>query len=120
MKEVIELQKIRAEIKELKKREAEINDDIIAWLHEQDVKTAKTPYGTLSIRSRKRYNLTEEVEAIKEELKAQEEDEKGRAITREQWDSLGKPSGVPIYDITEFLAFTAKKEDIIKEIESKI
>lgn len=109
MKEIIQLQKVRKQMKELKQEETNLVGVILAWLKEQNAKKAKTPYGTISIASRKVYHFTDEVGEAKLELKSLEEKEKERALSRKEWEELGRPD-VPMFDESEHIRFVEAKE----------
>jgi hypothetical protein len=121
MKEVIELQKIKAEIKKLQAREDELKGEILVWMKKPEHKGAtkiQTPYGNISLSARKKFRYTGDVDMMAEQLKMEKVLQEKVAVSREQWIELGRPSDVPVYEVTEFLTVTEakqnKEENIIK------
>ena len=100
---VIELQKIKKEMKVLATREKELKGEIYEQMVSLKARKVESSHGTVSISSRKRYFYTDEVEALEEELKVEKKKEESIAMSREGWEALGRPAQTPVYDETESL-----------------
>ena len=109
-KKVIRLQEIKQEIKALQEEAAGITEEVVGWMESNDLKKADTPHGRITLVPSTRYIFSEEVEAIEEELKAQKDVEKAKAMTREDWEKAGRPHEVAVMETKNHLRFTPKKE----------
>ena len=107
-KKIIRLQKVKQMITELESEEKVLKQEIQDSIP-KGVKRVESPYGVVSLFSRKSYIFTEEVESIKEELKLAQSNEQEVAVSRKDWEKLGSPSNVPIYDEKVSLRVTNNK-----------
>jgi hypothetical protein len=112
--QIVRLREINDLMKQLTDEKKQLNDELLGVLRDAGGKKIQFKDMSIALIKTKRYNYSEQVEAIQEELKAEMEKEKEVAVSREEWEKMGKPHTVPIYDEAESLRMTIAKPKKLK------